>query len=138
MFLTDTILSRFYEEHHGPPQYANQVISEVMSKDGRYPDDRGRRQAEPIGTVKPQSLLDMSVVINNNAAAANQRAAAVGSQHTLYGRKSGGIVSTGGIRDNVTTELDLNSNHEKTSDQKQSNASLPHVAGAATQSMHRI
>ena len=79
----------------------------------------------------------MSVVINNNAAPSiGKHVVSLRSQHMPTNTKSGGIVSMSGIRDNVTTELDINSN-EKTSEQKQSNASL-YNPGATTQSMHRI
>ena len=79
----------------------------------------------------------MSVVINNNAASSTgKNVASLRSQHVPNNHKSGGIVSMSGIRDNVTTELDLNSNG-RASEQKQSNASLTNP-GATTQSMHRI
>ena len=80
----------------------------------------------------------MSIVISNNAVLSpGKHVASLRSQNPmLNNNKSGGIVSMSGIRDNVTTELDVNSN-EKNSEQKQSNVSLYNL-GATTQSMHRI
>ena len=73
----------------------------------------------------------MSVVISNNVASSTgKNVVTLRSQHAANNHKSGGIVSMSGIRDNVTTELDVNSN-EKTSEQKHSNASLLNP-GAAT------
>ena len=92
------------------------------------------KRTERLGGIKPQSELDMNVVLSNNA---TQSKHVVSLKSNMTNNKSGGIVSIGGIRDNVTTELDINSHQEKTSDQKQSHASLNNVTGV-TQSMHRV
>ena len=89
-----------------------------MNKDTNYLNERSRKKAEQSGEKEeevPQPQPNMNVVINNNVGSSIGKHVVQLRSQMLNNNKSGGIVSMSGIRDNATTELDVNSN-EVTSD----------------------